>query len=352
MGMDSDRLNWGILGTGNIARQFAAGLAGSKLGQLTAVASRTQNTADEFATRFKLPHDRAYPTYQQLMDDPSVQAIYISLPNALHHEWTIKALAAGKHVLCEKPLANDVAQAKEMFAAAKAADRLLVEAFMYRSHPLTHKVLREVRNGVVGQLRLIRSSFCYQTSNLENIRFSKPLAGGGLMDVGCYCIDFARLITGQEPVEVKATAVICETGVDDLLSGTLVFPKGIIASFTCGMRVQADNLASICGQDGYIEVPVPWKPPVKDAKYVVGYSTPPKMDDAQKAAGQTKPNKVTPRQTFTVDATGPLYGMEADAFAKAVAGEPPAITETDSLANMAILDEMRSQIGLKWDDQG
>lgn len=336
------KLRWGILGTGNIARQFAAGLAGASHSTLTAVASRTQAAADGFATRYKLAHDQAYPTYQQMLDDPKVQAVYISLPNALHHEWTLKALAAGKHVLCEKPLANDAAQAREMFAAAKAADRLLVEAFMYRSHPLTQKVLREIRAGQIGRLRLIRSSFCYQTSNLENIRFSKPLAGGGLMDVGCYCIDFARLMTGQEPIDIKATGVICETGVDDLLSGTLVFPDGVIASFTCGMRVQADNLASICGEGGYIEVPVPWKPPVKDAKYVRGYSTPPKMDGPGKAV-------VPPRETFTVDATGPLYGMEADAFAMAVQGGEPAISEHDSIANMAILDEMRKQIGLKWD---
>lgn len=339
---DNGRLSWGILGTGNIARQFASGLAGASLSSLIAVGSRTKASADSFASRFKISAEQAYPTYQQLLDDPQVQAVYISLPNAMHHEWTLKALAANKHVLCEKPLATDATQAREMFAAAKDADRLLVEAFMYRTHPLTHKVLREINNGTIGQVRLIRSSFCYQSTNLQNIRFSKPLAGGGLMDVGCYCIDFARLITGQEPIEIKATGILCETGVDDLLSGTLVFPGGVIATFTCGMRVQADNLASICGHDGYIEIPIPWKPPVKDAKYVLGYSTPPKMDGPGKAA-------VPPRETFTVDATGPLYAMEADAFAKAVDGARPAVTEHDSIANMMILDEMRQQIGLKWD---
>jgi predicted dehydrogenase len=336
-------LGWGILGTGNIASQFAAGLAGAKLGKLVAAASRSAQSAEAFAQRCNI--GKAYENYQQLLGDDQVQAVYISLPNALHHEWTLKALAAGKHVLCEKPVANDLAQAKEMFAAARAANRLLVEAFMYRSHPLMQAVLHEVRIGRIGRVRLIRSSFCYQTSNLGNIRFSKALAGGGLMDVGCYCIDFARLVTGLEPVEVKATGVICETGVDDLFSGTMVFPDGVLATFTCGMRVQADNLASICGEGGYLEIPVPWKPPVTDAEYRLGYSTPPKMDDAGK---RNASREVPPRQRFVVNAHAPLYAMEADAFAQAVQGGEPAVSEKDSLANMAILDQMREQIGLQW----
>ncbi len=336
-----EQLRWGIMGTGNICRQFAGGLAGAKLGRLVAAASRTAASAQAFAGQF--PVERLHDTYQQLLDDPQVDAIYVGTPNTLHHEWAIKALEAGKHVLCEKPLAIHARQGREMFDAAAKADRLLVEAFMYRTHPLTAAVLRDVRAGRIGRLRLIRASFCYQTDNLANIRFSKPLAGGGLMDVGCYCIDFARLITGQEPVKIHAEAILCETGVDDLLAGTLTFPDGVIATFTCGMRVQADNRASINGQGGYLEIPIPWKPPVEQAEYVLGYSTPPRMDGPGKAAP-------LPRQTFTVDATGPLYGMEADAFTRAVRKEqPPAVSRHDSLANLAILDEMRRQIGLSWD---
>jgi len=337
----ADQLRWGIMGTGNISRQFAGGLAGASLGRLVAAASRTAEAAQAFASQFYV--ERVHDSYQKLVDDPQVDAIYIGTPNTLHHEWAIKALQAGKHVLCEKPLAINYQQGQEMFAAARQANRLLVEAFMYRTHPLTGQVLKEIREGRIGKLKLIRTSFCYQTDNLANIRFSKPLAGGALMDVGCYCIDFARLITGQEPVKVYAQAIIGQTGVDELLVGTLEFPDGVLSSFTCGMRVQADNRASICGQGGYIEVPVPWKPPVENAAYIVGYSTPPKMDGPGKAAPP-------PRQTYTINATGPLYGMEADAFTRAVRGEiPPAITENDSLANLKILDELRRQIGLSWD---
>jgi predicted dehydrogenase len=337
----SERLKWGIMGTGNIARQFAEGVnktAGRSV--LAAVGSRTAEAAGAFADKHQIPASHA--TYDALVADADVQAVYISMPNSLHHEWTIKALRAGKHVLCEKPFALTCSQAVEMFDAAKKANRVLVEAFMYRSHPLTHAVIDSVRAGEIGNVRLIRSSFCYKTGRVDgNVRFDRALGGGGLMDVGCYCINFTRLIAREEPNEIHASAHFHERGIDDVLTATLKFPSGIVASFTCGMTVHGDNTAYICGDEGYIEIPVPWKPPPKQAAYTVARSTPPRMD--VDAGATPRP----PRETRLVDADSELYAIEADDFATAVLdGKPPALNEADTLGNMAVLDEIRRQIAL------
>jgi len=332
----AERLRWGILGTGNIARQFADGIRSARRSVGVAVGSRKIETADEFA---KPRAARAYASYEQLLADPDVDAVYNSLPNHLHREWTIKALKAGKHVLCEKPFAMNVKESKEMFDAARAAKRVLVEAFMYRSHPLTHAVIDAVRAGEIGELQLIRTSFCYRTTRMENIRFEASMGGGGLMDVGCYCINFSRLFAGEEPGAVAAFGHIHERGVDDIVAGAMQFPGGVVASFTCGMSVHADNTAYLCGTDGYIEVPIPWKPPKEKASFTIAHSTPPKMDIA--AGANPKP----PRETRTLDAGMELYALEADDFAAVVLdGKPPAITEQDTLGNMAVLDEMRRQL--------
>jgi predicted dehydrogenase len=243
-------------------------------------------------------------------------------------------------VLCEKPFAVNVQQGREMFEEARKAGTLLIEAFMYRSHPLTHAVLESVRGGAIGEVGVIRTSFCYRTRRIEgNVRFDPSLAGGGLMDVGCYCINFSRLIAGEEPVAVHAAARRHRSGVDDVAVGTMTFPSGALASFTCGMSVQADNTAYVCGTDGYIEVPIPWKPPVKQAVYVIARGTPPRMD--HKAGAAIAP----PRETRHVDSPSPLYALEADDFAASVQdGKPPAVSEADTLGNMAVLDEMRRQM--------
>lgn len=337
----SNRLRWGILGTGNIARQFAAGFITSTRGDIVAVGSRQGETAAIFAQSHNVP--AAYASYDEVLTDRKVEAVYNALPNSLHHEWTIKALHSGKHVLCEKPLAANLAQSQEMFDAAERTGKILVEAFMYRSHPLTHAVAEVVRSGAIGRLHLIRTSFCYRTNRIEdNVRFSTHLAGGSLMDIGCYCINFSRFFAGGEPREVHAVAHRHETGVDDVVAGTLIFPGGIVAGFTCGMSVQADNTAYLCGSDGFIEIPIPWKPPMKQAAFTIARGTPPRMD-----IGSGQPVPVPPRQTRYVDAEKDLYALEADEFAVTVLdGMPPRITRQDTLGNMAILDQLRRQIGL------
>ncbi len=332
-------LRWGILGTGNIARQFAGSFPTAVRGKMTAVGSRRPETAKTFASTYSA--GKAFGSYEDLISDDEVDAVYISLPNSMHHEWTIKALKAGKHVLCEKPIASNFAEAREMFDVANRAGRVLMEAFMYRSHPLTHAVLNAVKSGNIGRVKLIRTSFCFRVWNTKgNIRYDPALAGGALMDIGCYCINFSRLIAGAEPAAIQATGQLHAGGVDELAAGLMQFPGGITASFTCGMNAQADNSASICGDEGYIEIPVPWKPPVQNAVWNLAYSIPPRMDHATGAAPPARP-----RETFSVNAEKSLYAMEADDFAEAVLdGAPVRVTPADSLGNMRVLDEMRRQI--------
>jgi predicted dehydrogenase len=332
-----NRLTWGILGTGNIARQFAIGVNASSRCNLMAVGSRSADKAAAFARTHSLP--AAYGSYQQLIDDPAIAAVYNSLPNNLHHEWTIKALQAGKHVLCEKPFATSIEQAHEMVDTAQRTGKTLMEAFMYRTHPLTHAVIDAVKSGAIGEVRLIRTSFCFKVAKVAgNIRFAPELAGGVMMDVGCYCLNFSRLFAGAEPTSIHIVHHRHETGVDDIAAGTLVFPTGVIATFTCGMSVHADNTASICGSEGYIEIPVPWKPPASGATFTIAHSTPPKMDNP---ASKMPP----PRETKTIAVTGDLYAMEADHFAAAALdGITPAVSREDTLGNQRALDEVRRQM--------
>ncbi len=337
----TDRLRWGILGTGNIAGQFATGVAASQRGVMTAVASRQLSSAIPFARIHAIA--AAYGTYDELLNDPAINAVYISLPNSMHFEWTIKALRAGKHVLCEKPIAVTVAEAEEMFDVSRRQGRALVEAFMYRSHPQTLAVMQAVRSGVIGELKLIRTSFCFRTTRIAgNIRFDPQLAGGGLMDVGCYCINFSRCFAGDEPTSVSVSARLHTSGVDDLAVGTMTFPNGILASFTCGMTTQADNTACLCGDEGFIEIPVPWKPPRDAASFIIARGTPPKMDGIAKAPAAPQP---PPRELVRVPVHGELYGIEADDFAAVVLDNlPPRISRQDSIGNMRVLEEMRRQV--------
>jgi len=338
-------LNWGILGTGNIANQFAAGVRGlgpDAQSVLAAVGSRAQRTADAFAEQYEIP--RAHPTYDALLADDAVDAIYLSLPNSMHLDWTLKAIAAGKHVLCEKPIARNADEAERMFDAAQKQGVLLVEAFMYRSHPLTHKALGVVRDGTIGRLKVIRASFCYSTSKVaDNVRFDPSLAGGAVMDIGCYCVSFARLFAGREPVSVHTVGHVHETGVDDYAAAVLDFGDGLIANLACGMTVQADNTAHLGGETGHLMIPIPWKPPVDNAVLEVAAMTPPKQDQK---AGQTQGPY---QERITADAPGPLYGMEAEDFARAVAGKkPPSVSRQDTIGNMRVLDKMRRQLGLSY----
>lgn len=351
-------LRFGILGTGNIARQFALGVTGASRSVITAVASRSIDKAKQFITEQQLPGAHAHGSYDALLAAPDVDAIYLSLPNSMHCQWTLKSLEAGKHVLCEKPLAANLDQAHRMFDAARRTHRALVEAFMYRCFPLMQQVRQAVRDGAIGRLRLVRCSFNYFTSKIDgNVRFDASLAGGALMDIGCYCIDFARLMIGTEPTEIHARGVIHPSGVDEMVVAFMTFPNDVQVSFTCGMRAHADNSAYLCGSDGYIVIPIPWKPPAKGAIWELRTMPRPQSESlgvtrltsgGGSGGGSTSGGGPTTKQ-FTVDTDKPLFALEADAFAAVVLDNAaPFITEADSIADMKILDTMRKQIGLKY----
>lgn len=342
------QLRFGIISTGNIARQFIEGInGGATRATVAAVASRSIDTAQAFADTYNIPG--AHGSYDALLADPNIDAVYNALPNLYHKEWTLKALAAGKHVLCEKPMGMDAGETKEMFTAAKKADRILIEAFMYRTHPQTKAVLAKIREGAIGEVKLIRTTFCYRTEKIDgNTRFDQSLGGGAIMDIGCYCVDLARQITGEDPSpgSIQAVGRLVESTdggkIDVSASGVLVYPSGITSTFTCAMDTQASNLAQICGTTGYIEVPVPWKPNTGKATWTLRTMTKPRQDGVPDEVGEQL-------QTFSDEADKPLYALEADAFAQAVLdGAQPFMSPDESIGNAQVIDELRRQVGVQW----
>jgi predicted dehydrogenase len=330
------QIRWGILGTGNIAKQFANGLRSSRQGKLVAAASRalTPGTPHPFALEFASNGFEIHNGYDGLIASPNVDAVYVALPNTMHHEWTIKALRAGKHVLCEKPIASTAAEAEEMFEVAHQTGRVLIEAFMYRCHPQTLAVVDAINRGVIGRPRLIRTSFCFRTTKIDgNIRFDPKLAGGALMDVGCYCLSFSRLIAGAEPISSQAVGYH-QNGVDVAMSGSLLFPNELTASFACAMNTQADNALMICGEEGWIKIAVPWKPTSATSGYTIERQMPPKQDQSQTGR--------PPSEFIAVPVEGDVYAIEADTFSDVVAGKiPPFVTAADSIGNMKLIQHLQ-----------
>jgi predicted dehydrogenase len=248
-------VTWGIVSTAHINRLVIPGAKASGKVELAAVASRTQERADAYAREWEIP--TAYGSYEALLADPEIEAVYISLPNTLHCEWSIKALEAGKHVLCEKPLSRHPGEVEAAFAAAEQAGLQLMEAFMYRHNPQTKRVQELVAEGVIGELRLVRSAFSYGLYDTENIRLRTDVEGGALMDVGCYNVSGSRLLAG-EPERVWGEAWYGPTGTDWVFTGTMRFPGDVIATFDCGTAmVERDELEAI-GTEGALFVDDPW----------------------------------------------------------------------------------------------
>ena len=248
-------VRWGILSTADINRKLLAGAALSADVDVVAVGSRDLGRAQAFAERHGIP--QAYGSYEELLADPSVEAIYNPLPNTLHCEWSIKALEAGKHVLCEKPMSSSVAEVEEAFAAAERTGFLLSEAFMYRHHPQTKRLAELVAEGAIGDLRVIRATFSYGLFDVENIRLRTEVDGGALMDVGCYCISGARLL-GGEPESVFGRAYTGPTGTDWAFTGSLRFPGDVLALFDCATCLpERDELEAI-GSEGSLFLDDPW----------------------------------------------------------------------------------------------
>jgi len=253
--MASERVKWGIVSTADINRKVIPGAKASPQVELVGVASRTQERADAYAQEWGIP--RAYGSYDALLADPEIEAVYISLPNTLHCEWSIRAVEAGKHVLCEKPLTRHADEAKEAFDAADRAGRLLSEAFMYRHNPQTAKLKQLVAVGAVGELRLIRSAFSYALFDEQNIRLRTDLEGGALMDVGCYNVSGSRLL-GGEPERVWGEAWFGPTGTDWVFTGTLRFPGDVLATFDCGTALTNRDELEAIGSEGSLFLDDPW----------------------------------------------------------------------------------------------
>jgi predicted dehydrogenase len=248
-------VRWGILSTARINRQVIPGAQASPDVALVAVGSRTRESADAYAREWKIP--TAHGSYEELLADPQVEALYISLPNSLHVEWTVRALEAGKHVLCEKPLDR---RADEVERALDAADRtglILMEAFMYRHHPQTRLLTELVHDGAIGELRLVRSSFSFSLADEQNVRMRPELDGGALMDVGCYCVSISRLLAG-EPETALGRQVLGPTGVDVRFVGTLAFAGDVLADFDCGFDVPFRTGVEVVGAEGVIRIASPF----------------------------------------------------------------------------------------------
>jgi predicted dehydrogenase len=315
----AEMLRWGIVGTGMIAEVFAKGLEQAQRGRKAAVASRSADRAKAFAAKHGIP--RAYGSYEALCADPDINAVYVATPHPCHRDVVLAAAAAGKHILCEKPLGVTASECSEMIAVAKAAGVTLLEAFMYRVHPQTALIQHVIRDGRIGQVKLIRSAFCYGLGDAYNVRLDKVLRGGGLYDVGCYCINFSRMVAGEEPDDIAAVWTLgAKTGVDESLACGLRFPTGIVAHFDVSVRSTGSAYAEILGTTGSLLVPNPWRP------------HPDRAEIELRCQGQAP-------QTLTCLAGGQVFPLEADHLAAVVQdGVEPLIPAANAIGNAAVLD--------------
>ncbi len=336
-------IRWGIIGPGRIAQTFADGVAHSRSGKLVAIASRNP---DKPGLGDNFPGARIVNGYEALLADKEIDAVYIATPHTGHAEWAIKAIRAGKHVLVEKPIALSAFDADAIYHEAKKAGVFAGEAFMYRVHPQTAKLIELVKSGTIGELRIIRSSFGFNMGkvNPEHRLFANETAGGGILDVGGYPVSMARLIAGAvdgkpflDPDKVSGVGHLGQTGVDEWASAVLKFPNGIVAEVSCSIMANQDNTLRIIGSEGRIEVADFWF--ASGHKGGVG-----KIDVIK--GGET--------QTIEVKEDRWLYSFEVDAAGDAIrAGKKefayPGIGWADSIGNLRVLDQWRASIGLEYE---
>jgi xylose dehydrogenase (NAD/NADP) len=305
---DKKPLRIGILGAAKIARQFAEGVAPSKLVEVVAVASRDEAKAAAFAADFAIP--QALASYEALLAAPDIDAIYLPLPNNMHGDWSIAALEAGKHVLCEKPLAVSEAEARRMYATAERTGRYLAEAYPYLAQPQTTLTRDLLRNGALGRVHVIRAAFGVPFSDPANIRLMPDLAGGSLMDAGSYAVSFVRVMAGERPTRVQATARWGATGVDTTVVATLEFASGLLAQVMSSFSTAYHRHAHIAGETGILESLYLNHPPIGGAPMVT-------IRRGELAAGTL--------ETHNAEG-GNGFRLEAESFARLVAGEPGAWT--------------------------
>ncbi|QYA13518.1 aldo/keto reductase [Rhizobium sp. AB2/73] len=335
-------IRWGIIGPGRIAQTFADGIAHSRSGKLVAIASRNP---DKPGLGDGFPGAGIVNGYEALLADKEIDAVYIATPHTGHAEWAIKAIRAGKHVLVEKPIALSAFDAEAIYYEAKKASVFAGEAFMYRVHPQTAKLIELVKSGVIGELRIIRTSFGFNMGkvNPEHRLFANETAGGGILDVGGYPVSMARLIAGAvdgkpflDPEKVSGVGHLGQTGVDEWASAVLKFPNDIIAEVSCSIMANQDNTLRIIGSEGRIEV--------KDFWFASGHKG---------GVGKIDVIKGGEAQTIEVKEDRWLYSFEVDAAGDAIrAGNKefayPGISWADSIGNLKVLDQWRASIGLEY----
>jgi predicted dehydrogenase/aryl-alcohol dehydrogenase-like predicted oxidoreductase len=337
-------VNWGIIGPGSIARTFAGGIAHSRTGTLVAIGTRNPARA---GLREQFPGARIVDGYQALIDDAEVEAIYIATPHVGHAEWAIKAIRAGKHVLVEKPIALSSHQAEAIYHEARKAGVFAGEAYMYRLHPQTARLVELVRSGAIGEVRLIRSSFGFDMGSVkpEHRLFANDLAGGGILDVGGYPVSMARLIAGAaqgkpfvDPDTVHGVAHLGQTGVDEWASALLQFPGGIVAEVSCSIMAKQDNVLRVVGSKGRIEVADFW--------FASGHEGGTGKIEIFRGDGT--------HDTVEVREDSWLYSFEVDAAGEAIrAGQSeftsPGMSWADSIANLRVMDQWRAAVGLTYE---
>ncbi len=318
-----NKVYWGILSTAKIGREkVIPAMQQSNLVNILGISSRDPENARETAA--KLGISRAYGSYQELLSDPEIDAIYNPLPNHKHLEWSLKAIEAGKHVLCEKPIGMNSKEAETLMEAAKKNPELKVmEAFMYRFHPQWQKTLDLVRNGNIGKVKTIHSLFSYYNVDPENIRNRVDAGGGALMDIGCYCISFPRFLLSKEPVRVSAIMDL-DPGMktDRISTGILDFSDGITSSFTCSTQLMPYQRTQVMGTDGRIEIEIPVNaPPDKVLRIWL--------------------HKKEKTEEITFDAVD-QYCLQAESFSKAILEDSPVpIPLEDAVNNMKVIDAFR-----------
>ena len=310
---------WGVLSTAKINDKVLAGAAESDRADVIAVASRDAAKAEAYAREKGI--ERAYGSYEALLEDSDVEAVYISLPNAMHAEWSIRALEAGKHVLCEKPFSRRAADVVRAFDVADRADRLLMEAFMYRHNPQTRRLKELVERGAIGRLRHVRSAFSFAIGDPEvNVRMDAQLEGGALMDVGCYCVSGARLLAG-EPERVYGERETGASGVDVRFAATMRFPDDVTAQFDCGIVLFGRGELEAVGEEGSLLVSDPWhaREPLIELR----------RDDS--------PNRVERIETDVAQS----YRLELENFGDAIHGEAePLLGRGDALGQARTIEAL------------
>jgi D-xylose 1-dehydrogenase (NADP+, D-xylono-1,5-lactone-forming) len=307
-------LHWGLLSTAQINRALIPPLRASKRNKLLAVASRSREKAEAYARARKIP--RAYGSYEGLLAEPEIDVIYNPLPNHLHAEWTIRAVEAGKHVLCEKPLALTLEEVDAIEAAAKRYHKVVAEAFVYRTHPQAAEVKKMIDSGKLGRVKLVRGSFTYPEPGPNNVRLSPEMGGGGLWDIGCYPLSYTRTMLGAEPLEVFGWQVVGPTGVDEIFVSQMRFPGDVFAQFDCSMALPDHVFMEFIGDKATLIIPNPFIPSPRKPLYLV-------------RDGKTQ----------TIFVKGPdTYINEVEDMADAILlGKPPTVSLAESRRNTAAI---------------